>query len=219
MKKKPMLIGFVAVVVGVLGYYAQDLLDLYRLQSYISESTETYQANGGPWPHLSDVCSNCHGADGNSLNQRYPSLAGQPAPYLAAQLQHFASGERRYPNMEPLAKILTQKEIDLLASHYAKLPVRANATFLPYASVRERGRQVVAGGGCVACHGENLMGNAQFPRIAAQGHDYLLTQLEAFASGQRNEPTGAMKTIATSLSKEDRKAVAAYLASLEPKLK
>jgi cytochrome c553 len=60
------------------------------------------------------------------------------------------------------------------------------------------------------------MGHDQFPRLAGQGYDYLMAQFRAFASDARTEPTGMMKSISTRTSPADLKAIANYLASLEP---
>ena len=35
------------------------------------------------------VCSNCHGADGNSVSSNFPNLAGQTEPYVIEQLSSF----------------------------------------------------------------------------------------------------------------------------------
>lgn len=214
--KKWILLGFVTVVAGLLTVYGRDLLDLYRLLTHISTSSEARQADGGPWPRLTDACVGCHGARGNSLHQGYPSLAGQPAPYLAAQLRHFASGERANPNMGPLALSLSEADIQLLSEYFAKHPAAENGSFKPDPALQEKGKKLVASGGCAACHGEGLMGHDQFPRLAGQGHDYLLAQLNAFALGRRKDPSGAMTAIVTTLSADDRKALAHYLAALAP---
>lgn len=60
------------------------------------------------------------------------------------------------------------------------------------------------------------MGHEAYPRLAAQGQDYLLAQLNAFASGERIEPSGAMQAMAAALSAQERQAIAAYLAALVP---
>ena len=214
--KKWILLGFVTVAAGLLTVYGRDLLDLYRLVTHISTSSEAWQADGGPWPRLTDACIGCHGAQGNSLHQGYPRLAGQPAPYLAAQLRHFASGERANPNMGPLALSLSEADIQLLSEYFAKHPAAENGSFKPDPALQEKGKKLVASGGCAACHGEGLMGHDQFPRLAGQGHDYLLAQLNAFALGRRKDPSGAMTAIVTTLSADDRKALAHYLAALAP---
>ncbi|MCO4893151.1 c-type cytochrome [Cupriavidus sp. WGtm5] len=219
MKKRILLGAAGAIVAGLLAWFGPDLLGLYRLDRYISASAAAYETNNGPWPHVTDACIACHGVRGNSAHQGYPSLAGQPAPYLAAQLHKFASGERPEPIMGPLAMTMSETEINNLADHFARQPAVDNRTFTPDAVLREKGRQLVAQGNCAACHGGQLMGREQFPRLAGQGYDYLLAQFDAFANGARSDPTGMMKRIATAASAQDRKAMATYLASLAPQKK
>jgi cytochrome c553 len=66
------------------------------------------------------ACDSCHGAD---RHQSYPSLAGQPAKYLVAQLKLWRSGPARTGPlaaiMAPVAAKLLDGEIDALAAHYA----------------------------------------------------------------------------------------------------
>ncbi len=217
--KKLIVLGVVAVIAGMLAFYGRDALDLYRLMDYIATSSEASEADGGPWPRLTDACAGCHGRQGRSQHQQYPSLAGQPAPYLAAQLKRFASGERVSPNMAPLAMTLSDADIQFLAEYFAKHPAAANGSFKPDAALQAKGEKLVANGGCAACHGEGLLGREQFPRLAGQGHDYLLAQLTAFAEGSRKDPSGAMTAIAATLSADDRQALAHYLAALPPVVK
>lgn len=214
--KKIIALGVIVVIAVLLAIFDRDLLDLYRLQSYITTSTEAYQAERGNWPHLTDACTGCHGSHGNSMNSRYPSLAGQPAAYLSAQLRNFASGQRLAPNMGPLAMTLSPDDIDLLANFYARQSVVAHAAVSPDEGLRDQGKQLVQTRGCTACHGAQLMGQDAFPRLAAQGQDYLLAQLNAFASAERIEPSGAMQAMAAALSAQERQAIAAYLAALVP---
>jgi cytochrome c553 len=216
--KKLIVVSVAAITAAVaLVVFGPDLLDLYRLDRYIDASAKAYQADGGPWPHVDDTCFACHGAKGNSLHQGYPSLAGQPAAYLEAQLHNFASGARRNPNMGPLSMTMGDAQIKDLADYFSKQTVAENHYFKPDPQLRGKGQQLVAGGNCAACHGAQLMGHDQFPRLAGQGYDYILVQFDAFASGTRSEPSGMMKRIAEGTSAEDRRAIASYLASLEPK--
>ncbi|MBB5470313.1 cytochrome c553 [Paraburkholderia sp. CI2] len=217
--KKYLLTGIPLVIVLLLAVFGSDLLGLYRLQGYITTSTAAYLADGGPWPHVTDTCTVCHGVKGNSLHQGYPSLAGQPAPYLETQLHNFASEARRNPNMGPLAMTMSDPQIKSLAEYFAGATPVANRYFKPDQQLREKGQHLVVAGNCVACHGSQLMGHEQFPRLAGQGYDYLLAQFDEFASGTRSEPTGVMKSLSQGFSPEDRKAIASYLASLDPKKK
>lgn len=67
------------------------------------------------------ICAGCHGANGKSAIPSYPHLAGQNKIYLEAQLKAFRSGERNSPIMSPMAKMLTDTEIKLLAELYSKM--------------------------------------------------------------------------------------------------
>lgn len=214
--KKYVVCGIIAVLGLLLVFFGSDLLGLYRLQQFVTASEEAYRVDKGAWPHPVDACTNCHGSTGNSMHQGYPSLAGQPAPYLAAQLRHFASGERVDANMGPLAKTMDATEIELFSEYFAGKPATENRFFEPDPQLREWGEQLVSEGGCAACHGDGLMGQDQFPRLAGQGYDYLLKQFNAFAAGSRKEPSGTMNSIAASFSPDERQAMANYLAALAP---
>ncbi|MBP0620893.1 c-type cytochrome [Cupriavidus consociatus] len=216
--KKIVLISVAAITAALaLVFYGPALIDLYRLDRFIDASAKAYQADGVPWPRVNDTCFACHGVKGNSLHQGYPSLAGQSAAYLETQLHNFASGARRSPNMGPLSMTMDDAQIKDLADYFSKQTVADNRYFKPDPQLRAKGDQLVAKGNCAACHGAQLMGHDQFPRLAGQGYDYILAQFDAFASGSRNDPTGMMKSIAEHTSLDDRKAIAHYLASLETK--
>lgn len=211
--KKGLLLGAAALVVVLLGLFGRDLAGFFYLLRHVEDVTEAYQAVG-PWPQVVDGCNGCHGARGSSLHQRYPSLAAQPADYLGAQLRRFASDQRAYPNMQPLAKTLSAEEIDNIAAYYARQPALENRWFRPDPGLRARGEALAVG--CVACHGEKAMGQDRFPRLAGQGVDYLRVQLDAFAEGRRVDPSGAMAAVTAGLPPEDRQALAHYLAALAP---
>lgn len=214
--KKSILLALLAVVALALVALGPDLLDLYRLQRFVDQSSTAAQADSGPWPRLSDECGGCHGAGGSSLSQHYPSLAAQPAPYLSAQLHHFADGQRANPNMGPLAMSLSEADIKFLSEYYARKPAIENRSFRPDPGLLEQGKALVAAGACAGCHGAQLMGQAGFPRLAGQGYDYVLAQFEEFATDKRSEATGTMKRISLGASAQDRQAIATYLASLPP---
>lgn len=214
--KKMIALGVGAMLAMTAVFLGPEALDLYRLDQYISASDKANQEDGGPWPRATDACIGCHGVQGNSQHQGYPSLAGQPAAYVVAQLHSFASGQRANPNMAPLAANMSDAEIKAYGDYFAKQTALENSSFTPDAALADKGRQLAAAQ-CVACHGERLMGRESFPRLAGQGHDYLLAQLDAFADGRRKDPSGAMNGIAAELSAGDRKAMASYLAGLAPK--
>lgn len=66
-------------------------------------------------------CAGCHGAAGISSNPMWPNLAGQQAGYLAKQMKAFRDGTRNDPMMSPMAKPLTDADIDNIAAYYSGL--------------------------------------------------------------------------------------------------
>lgn len=67
------------------------------------------------------MCMACHGVAGISSIPMYPNLAGQKYPYLVKQLKAFRDGERKDPNMAPMAKALSNSDIENIAAFYASL--------------------------------------------------------------------------------------------------
>jgi cytochrome c553 len=71
----------------------------------------------------SGACAVCHGVLGVSMMPNAPSLAAQPAIYLAEQLKNYRSGKRSHEVMSVIAKPLSDTEIDDLAAWYASIQV------------------------------------------------------------------------------------------------
>lgn len=67
------------------------------------------------------TCAGCHGATGVSNNPLWPNLAGQQAGYLVKQMKAFRDGTRNDPMMGPMAKPLSDADIDNLAAYYNSL--------------------------------------------------------------------------------------------------
>jgi cytochrome c553 len=49
----------------------------------------------------------------------WPHLAGQHAPYLVKQMKDFKSGARKDPVMAPMAKPLSDQDMENLAAYFA----------------------------------------------------------------------------------------------------
>jgi thiosulfate dehydrogenase len=97
----------------------------------------------------------------------------------------------------------------------AAVLVLAAAFVLNAQAAMPSGKQIVARQGCGGCHGDNGAGNATagFPRLAGQSAPYLMSQLEAYASGKRRN--AVMNAQAKSLSVANMHAIARYYAALE----
>lgn len=83
-------------------------------------------------------CAACHGPAAQGLGPAYPPLAGQPAPYVARQLQLWREGRRRNDPLNQMARIsqlLTPSEVAGLAQYVAGLsPAGAAVGQAPAAS-------------------------------------------------------------------------------------
>ncbi|WGY71366.1 c-type cytochrome [Burkholderia cepacia] len=217
--KRTWMIGAALVVAGVVAagvHYGPDLVDGMRYQKAMTAIGDADKANGGAWPQPQETCFFCHGVHGQAQNAWYPSLSGQPATYIAAQLRAFATDQRRNAYMGPLARELDDAKIDALATYFARQAPARNEAVAADAALDTRGRALVEARSCQACHGAALTGKDQAPRLAGQGQLYLEAQLAVFRSGERHDPTGAMNALAATLSVDDTRAVAHYLAGLSP---
>ena len=67
------------------------------------------------------TCAACHGANGISVNELWPNLAGQKAAYMVKQIKAVRDGERDNPVMLPMVKSLSDQDIEDLAAYYAGL--------------------------------------------------------------------------------------------------
>ena len=68
---------------------------------------------------------------------------------------------------------------------------------------------------CGACHGmDGNSSDPQYPKLAGQNAQYIVRQLENFKSGKRQNPI--MLGMATPLSEQDMRDIAAYFASKTP---
>jgi cytochrome c553 len=65
------------------------------------------------------VCAACHGANGVSVSDDIPNLAGQRADYLKGQLEAFKERSRKSDIMNVIAAQLSAADIASLAAHFA----------------------------------------------------------------------------------------------------
>lgn len=151
-------------------------------------------------------CAACHGAEGISPNDTWPSLAGQNAAYLARILAAYKSGDQKDVAMTPLAQALSDADIQNLAAYYAGLRCDGTARE-PRAGDVTAGKALAKN--CAACHGETgVTGNPAWPHLAGQKAGYLANVLKAFRAGLRKDPM--MAGVTRALSDADIANLAAY---------
>ncbi|HWW19367.1 MAG TPA: c-type cytochrome [Steroidobacteraceae bacterium] len=167
------------------------------------------------------TCATCHGPRGQSVQPKFPVLAGQHANYLLAQLQAFRAQTRGDPDaigyMWGMAGPLSDELMGALADYYSAQTSRRGEQ--GDAAQIARGRQIYQNGDsnagippCAACHGSGAAGTDTYPRLAGQHVQYLLKQLRSFQNNMRN--VAIMHGVAKGLNDADMRAVATYLQSL-----
>ena len=172
------------------------------------------------------ACAACHKLNGTGEpSGAFPRLTGQGGFYLYKQLKDYAAGLRESQIMGPIAKQLTDIEMQDVAGWYALAtgPVISPQSGDP--------RQIQQGGvlsavgspernipGCANCHGAAGTGMPpSFPYLAGQFARYTRDQLAAWKDGsRRNDPLNVMRDIAARLGDDDMAAAAQYFAHAHP---
>jgi len=170
----------------------------------------------------SAVCAACHGADGNSANAAWPSLAGQHATYIYKQLKDFKEGRRSNASMTGMVALLNDDDMKNVAAYYESQQPKAVAfddEMIP------AGENIYRGGitetsvaACMGCHAPSGKGNgpAGWPSLAGQHPGYIVIQLQAFKEGVRANDVGKMmRNVAARMSDMEMKSVAAYIAGIQ----
>ncbi|MBA6263458.1 MAG: c-type cytochrome [Colwellia sp.] len=179
------------------------------------------------------MCAACHGADGISVVETYPNLAGQQADYIATQLQAFKSGTRVNATMASMSAGLSEQDMADLAAYFSSLdrsgatasidgaetdavagvaevaPVAYVANAIAGKSLYELGDPSRNIASCIGCHGKE--GNSKVlinPNLANQHAQYIETQLHAFKDKTRINY--AMNQFAGAMTDEDIADMGAY---------
>jgi len=166
-------------------------------------------------PQRARACIVCHGPGGNSTDPSMPSLAGQPAQFISMQLFMFREGNRKDPQMSPMASSLSNADMNELAVYFSRQKPAAvsHETALENTAA---GRRLAEQHHCVQCHGPSLLGLQHIPRLAGQQFAYLRTQLRGFKAKTRADFDGNMTSAAELLSEKDIEILADYLSGLVP---
>ncbi len=167
---------------------------------------------------LAKTCAGCHGEDGVSPIETYPSLAGQLATYTYKQLRDYADGKRTHMLMNSVSAGLSEKESADLAAWFASLPAPRTEADKSSGKLAQAERLVELGNGkkiipaCFTCHGSRGQGEKQdIPALSGQNPGYFVATLEEYKNGVRhNDVYARMRLIAEQLSAEDIRQLAQY---------
>ena len=160
-----------------------------------------------------EACFACHGPNGNSVDGKFPILAGQTARYIYLQLRDFKEGRRAEPTMEPFVKDLSRDDMLDLSAFFAAQRPRP-----PQFNVDEaraaRGKRKADETLCTMCHLGAYQGQNEIPRLSSQHYEYAVKQLQDFKARRRTNDAGNMTAVARTLSDSDIEDLGHFLASL-----
>lgn len=155
---------------------------------------------------LAGQCRTCHGLNGFARIPIAPHIGGENPAYLMHQLTAFRDGTREHEMMTVVAKGLDDTAIADLAAWYASQTITAT---LPAGKTAEMAPET-----CAGCHGaDGIALIEEAPNLAGENLIYTETQLKAFRTGKRVHDI--MTPIASELTDEDMRAVAAWYESVQ----
>jgi cytochrome c553 len=166
-------------------------------------------------------CLACHGESGRSETQEVPSLGGQPAPYLLIQLYLFREQQRvssarkddqMIQVMSELTKGFTDDDLRNFSDFLAKLPAPTPPSDNGDVARMQQASALITQNRCNSCHGLDLAGRDNIPRIADQREDYLVKTLRDYKSNVRRGYDAAMAEVLATVSDQQILDLAYYIA-------
>jgi cytochrome c553 len=160
------------------------------------------------------LCAACHGADGKGAPNLAPSLAGQHSFYVITQLFLFKNERRSNAVMNALIKEFSNDDLRGFSNLIGKFPalVTPSNADSPDPSRMAQGKELANKHQCMSCHGGQLSGGQQVPRLAGQHEDYLKRVLTEFQQGKRLGYTNAMNEALVGLKQEELDTLAYFIA-------
>ncbi len=164
------------------------------------------------------ACAKCHGADGISVTNGVPHLAGQRPSYVYSRLKAYQLGDRAggdgVHDMR-LMNALSGDALATIAAYYSSLDPAppAEGAAPGYEDPVAAGKSAAAP--CARCHGENgVSRKAGVPSLIGLHPKYLVESMKAYKEGDRpvDETNADMKKALDALNDEDLKHVALYYA-------
>ena len=157
-------------------------------------------------------CLACHGEKGVSETSDVPSLGGQPAPYLLIQLYLFREKQRTVDIMNEMTKGFTDDDLRNFSDFIAKLPAPPPSTDAGDAARMASGSALITANRCNSCHGLDLAGRENIPRIANQREDYLARTMREYKSNTRHGYDGVMAEVLQRITEAQIADLAHYIA-------
>jgi cytochrome c553 len=201
---------------------------LLSLLCFSAHATPPASTSTSPaMPAAVQVCAACHGVGGAGNASGIPRIAGMNADYLAHTLGAFKAGSRHSDTMQPIARTLSDADIDSLAKYFAaQQPPTAPSPNPPSPDMVAAGKRMAMQGdnnsipACFSCHAMNGSGNGErYPGIAGEPAAYVVNRLHEFQAHARasTPKPGSMTEVASKLTDAQIRDVAAYLSVIPPK--
>lgn len=181
------------------------------------EETGELIALSGAGAGAANACFTCHGLRGAGDGAGTPRLASLDIGYLERQLDAYADGRRRQPQMSWIARRLSRSDRRRVAAYYAAMPFPgSDRSPIPPPRLYAQGDPSRGIAACASCHGASGQGlGPANPPLAGQPAPYLEAQLEAWRRARRRtDPGGVMLRISQLLTPSESAAIAAYAATL-----
>jgi len=164
------------------------------------------------------ACVACHGETGQSENPDIPNIGGQPKLFVMYQLFFYREGRRKSPEMNTVARDMSDADLTAFADYVAALPPPKPATGAADIDQARylRGADIARQRICAACHNPDFSGREQMPRIAGQREAYLLKSFKEYQAGQRIGTQAAMAEAVRGLDDTQLADLAYHLAHFQP---
>ena len=167
-------------------------------------------------PAAAGPCQDCHGADGISVDEKVPSIAGVSVGVTADYLYAFVDGDRECVDAGMKAECskkaeLSDEQIEELAEYYSGFEYRAYKQ--AFDADKAAAGAAIHEAQCDKCHSEagaNPDDDAGI--LAGQPLAYMKQSLAQFANDERGQPSSMLRKMAA-LGAEDIEALAHYYAS------
>ena len=209
--------------IGPAGELRPPLATPTRIAWTSADRTQVASGNIKRGEFVAINCTACHGEQGVSASDQFPTLAGMDAAAIYKQLDDFRTGKRSSGVMHAIAHAISEQASADVAAYYASLTnglapivnerLRAGHTLREHDPAK---RLAFAGdpargiAPCSACHGPggHKLGA---PSVQGQRPAYIERQLAGFAQGvRRNDINQQMRTIATQLTPEEMQLIAKF---------
>ena len=160
--------------------------------------------------HATDLsmCVACH----NPTQESNPILSGQHSKYIEKQLQDLKKDLRIHAQMQGIAKTLDDNQIKELSVAFANKKWDA-VTQKADKKIQEHGKKLVRKGNCTRCHGSELEGTYNIPRLAGQKSQYLKTTLLQYKNKERNN-FPPMSSMLNRYTEQEISVMSDYISSL-----